>query len=224
MRPPDDALCEERSRPFGPALARLVPALRRQTHETAAIQYWLNACDRRTECIGSATDQGEPHRICHTGDQSQRHGPRRQPYRALFEELSRLGYIEGQNLTVDRYSGEGRPEQQLPDLARVVVSTHPDLILSQSARLALQFKIATSTIPIVGITSDPIVAGLVPSLARPGDNITGVSADAGPKIWGKRLGLLVDALPKLSNVRFLASRTVWEEFAGARQPKTQEFR
>ena len=109
-------------------------------------------------------------------------------YRMVFEELSRLGYVEGQNFVVERYSGEGRTEHYA-DLARDVVNTHPDLIFSQSTRLALNFKAATTTIPIVTTTADPIAGGLVSSLARPGGNITGVSVDAGNEVMGKRLAL-----------------------------------
>ena len=92
-------------------------------------------------------------------------------YRAFFEELSRLGYVEGQNLGVERYSGEGRTERYA-ELARDVVNTHPDLILAVGGRLSLDFKMATTTIPIVTIIIDPIAMGLVTSIARPGGNIT----------------------------------------------------
>ena len=135
-------------------------------------------------------------------------------YRMFFEELSRLGYVEGQNLVVERYSGEGRTEHYA-DLAREVVNTHPDLILSGTTRLALNFKAATTTIPIVNITADPIAGGLVSSLARPGGNITGVSVDAGIDILGKRLAFLLEATSKLSNARFLVSQLNWERFVGA---------
>jgi putative ABC transport system substrate-binding protein len=130
-------------------------------------------------------------------------------FRAFFEEMNRLGYVEGQNLVVERYSGEGRTDRYA-QLARDVVSTHPDLIISMSGLFAVQFKLATTTIPIVATTADPIVAGLVPSLARPGGNITGVSVDAGIGIWGKRFGLLAEAVPKLSNARFLSSQPQWD--------------
>jgi putative ABC transport system substrate-binding protein len=133
-------------------------------------------------------------------------------YRAFFEELSRLGYVEGQNLVVERYSGEGRIERYA-DLARDIVSTHPDLVVSSG--LAGYFKPLTTTIPIVTVTADPIGTRLVPSIARPGGNITGVSADAGLDIYSKRLGLLVEATPKLSNARFLASPIIWEGAVGA---------
>src|SRR6266850_3342262 len=135
-------------------------------------------------------------------------------YRMFFEELSRLGYDEGRNLVVERYSGEGRTEHYA-DLARDVVSTHPDLIYSQTTRLALNFKAATTTIPIVTTTADPIAGGLVSSLARPGGNITGVSADAGIEVLGKRLALLLEATSKLSNARYLVSQLGWERVSGA---------
>jgi putative ABC transport system substrate-binding protein len=135
-------------------------------------------------------------------------------YRMVFEELSRLGYVEGQNLVVERYSGEGRTEHYA-DLARDVVNTHPDLIFSQTTRFALNFKAATTTIPIVTLAADPIAGGLVSSLARPGGNITGVSVDAGIEVLGKRLALLLEATSKLSNARYLASQLSWEGFSGA---------
>ena len=135
-------------------------------------------------------------------------------YRAFFEELSRLGYVEGQNLGVERYSGEGQPERYA-ELARDVVNTHPDLILAVGARLSLDFKMATTTIPIVTMIIDPIAMGLVASIARPGGNITGVTIAGGLEIIGKRMGLLVEAMPKLSTVGYLASRPFWEDPRGA---------
>ena len=133
---------------------------------------------------------------------------------AFFEELSRLGYVEGQNLRVERYSGEGRTERY-PELARHVVNTHPDLILTVGGRLSLDFKMATTTIPIVTMVIDPIAMGLTASLARPGGNITGVTISGGLEVIGKRMGLLVEAMPKLSTVGFLASRPFWEDARGA---------
>jgi putative ABC transport system substrate-binding protein len=111
-------------------------------------------------------------------------------WRALFERLGDHGYVEGDNLLVDRYSGQGRTDNY-GELARDVVGTNPDLIFSSTLRLSLNFKTATSTIPIVAVTNDPVAGGLVASIARPEANITGVSVDAGEEIWGKRLGLLV---------------------------------
>jgi putative ABC transport system substrate-binding protein len=93
-------------------------------------------------------------------------------FKALFGELRRLGYVEGQNLIVERYS-EGNIAHWT-ELAREVVRHQPDLIFSTTTRLILRLKEATSTIPIVAYMSDPIAWGVVDSLARPTGNITGV--------------------------------------------------
>jgi putative ABC transport system substrate-binding protein len=138
-------------------------------------------------------------------------GPPR--YRAFFEELSRLNYVEGQNLKVERYSGEGQPERYA-ELARHVVNTHPDLIFTLGVSLALDFKMATATIPIVTVVGDPIASGLVESIARPGGNITGATVWVGLELPGKRIGLLVEVMPKLSTLSYLASRSFWEDARG----------
>src|SRR4051794_17717449 len=129
-------------------------------------------------------------------------------YRAFFEQLSRLGYVGGQNLEVERYSGEGRPERY-SELVRDGVNTHPGVILAVAAPLSLAFKMATTTIPIVTIVNDPVALGLVASIARPGGNITGVTIGAELELIGKRIGLLAEAIPKLSSVGYLVSRPYW---------------
>jgi len=103
-------------------------------------------------------------------------------YPALFQELRRLGYVEGKNLVVARYSGEGQ-EDRYPELCRDVVGTKPDVIVTSASRLVLSFKAATHTIPVVASMADPVPFGIVTSLARPGGNITGVSVEAGLEIW-----------------------------------------
>jgi putative ABC transport system substrate-binding protein len=131
-------------------------------------------------------------------------------YRTFLEELGRHGFVEGENLVVDWYSGEGRLEHY-PDLAREVISKHPDLIFVPSGvPLVLPFKSMTTEIPIVAIGGDPIATGLVRSLARPGGNVTGASVDAGYRLYAKRFELLAEAIPKLSRVGYLASRFNWE--------------
>jgi len=131
----------------------------------------------------------------------------------FFEEIKRLGYVEGTNLIVDRYSAEGKIDRY-GDLAREVVGTHPDLIYTTGSPMTLQLKAATSTIPIVALTGDPIRQGIVSSIARPGGNITGVSVDAGFEIWAKRLELLAQAVPKLVNVVFVGRQVTWENPGG----------
>jgi putative ABC transport system substrate-binding protein len=139
----------------------------------------------------------------------------------LFEELGRLGFVEGQNLVVERYSAEGRTDQY-SELARDVVRSNPDLIFTDQGSLVLALKAATTTIPIVGATGDPVAGGIVPSLARPGGNITGVSGNAGPEISGKYVELLREAIPGVSTVGFLASRKGWEQPEGAAMRETAQ--
>jgi putative tryptophan/tyrosine transport system substrate-binding protein len=129
---------------------------------------------------------------------------------ALFKELRRLGYVEGQNVVFERYSGAGQADHYSSELANEVVRHEPDLILAINSHMVLNFKAATTAIPIVGMMADPVVFGIVDSLAHPGGNITGVSTDAGPEIWSKRLDLLREAAPRISRVGFLGSRFVWE--------------
>src|SRR6266487_2337702 len=131
-------------------------------------------------------------------------------YRVLFQELRRLGYVEGRNLVVERYSGEGRSEHYA-ELARDVVRSKPDLILAGGNMLVQDLKAATATIPIVCSMADPVGAGLVASLAHPGGNITGVSIDAGPEIATKVLELLKEAFPRASRVGVLSGWTPYRK-------------
>jgi putative tryptophan/tyrosine transport system substrate-binding protein len=106
-------------------------------------------------------------------------------YAALFNELRKLGYVEGRNLIVERYSAVGRPERY-GDLARdyEATHTHPDLIISNGNALLRSLQAATDTIPIVAAMADPVAFGQVASLARPGANLTGISVIAGLEICG----------------------------------------
>jgi putative ABC transport system substrate-binding protein len=123
---------------------------------------------------------------------------------ALLVELRRLGYVESENLAVERYSGEGQT-QRYAELARDVVRSAPDLIVTTSNRMVLHFATATSTIPIVGFTVDPVATGLVASLARPGGNFTGVVIDAGLETWAKRFEILKEMVPTARRVAFLTA-------------------
>ena len=127
-------------------------------------------------------------------------------YRVFFEELHRLGDVEGPNLTIERYSSGVRPASY-PDLAREVVARNPDVIVAFGDPMTQALRTATGTIPIVYIGSDPIQEGFAASLARPGGNITGVTSDTGKEILGKRLQMLKEAVPSASKVAFLEMRT-----------------
>ena len=139
-------------------------------------------------------------------------------YRTFVDQLSKVGFVEGDNLVVDRYTGNSQMGTYR-DLARTVVSTGPDAILTVASPLAFAFKAATQTIPIVAITGDPVVSGLVSSLARPGGNLTGATVDAGVELYGKRLELLVQLRPHASRIGYLASSQNWSttQAAAARE-------
>jgi putative ABC transport system substrate-binding protein len=124
-------------------------------------------------------------------------------WRPFWEQLRRRGDIEGQNLTVDRYSVEGRPESDV-DLAREVVKPNPDVIVAVTDHNARAIHAASGTIPIVWIGGDPIEAGFAASLARPGGKITGVDVYARNEIWGKLLQIVKETVPSASNMAFLA--------------------
>jgi len=128
---------------------------------------------------------------------------------AFFEEMRRLGYVEGENLIVERYSGEGRLERYA-DVAREAANTQPDVIVSYGTPMASRLKAATSTIPIVAYTGDPVRFNLISSLSRPGGNITGVSVDGGIEIWGKRVELLSLSVPKLASIAFISTQGGWD--------------
>src|SRR5437667_6860 len=134
-------------------------------------------------------------------------------WRAFFAQLRRLGYLEGENLIIERYSAEGHHERYA-DLAREIVTRNPDLIVTGTNPVVFAFMAATSTIPVVAFMLDPLQAGLVSSLNRPGGNLTGITLDAGIEIWGKRLEILKEAIPSMTKAVFLGMRGGWEGSVG----------
>jgi putative ABC transport system substrate-binding protein len=126
-------------------------------------------------------------------------------YREFFGELRQLGYVEGHNLVIERFSGEGRVESY-PKIAREVAARNPDLVFAISVSVVAAFKETTVTIPIVAMTSDPVGHGIATSIARPGGNITGVTVDAGLELWAKRLQLLRELAPTISKLGIVATR------------------
>ena len=123
--------------------------------------------------------------------------------RTFFAELRRLGLVEGTGLLVERFSAEGST-RRFATLAADIVGAKPDIIVANSNALVSVLLKATTSIPIVGIMGDPIADGLVANLARPGGNLTGVSIDAGPGIFAKRLQILREAVPTAAKVAYLA--------------------
>ncbi|MBI3063411.1 MAG: ABC transporter substrate-binding protein [Deltaproteobacteria bacterium] len=122
---------------------------------------------------------------------------------AFRQELSKLGRIEGKDITIDYRFAENKGAERLNELAADLVRLKVDLIVVTGAAAATAAKTATTTIPIVMTSAaDPVAAGLVASLARPGGNITGFTAQS-VELNTKRLEMLKDAIPKLARVGLL---------------------
>jgi putative tryptophan/tyrosine transport system substrate-binding protein len=137
-------------------------------------------------------------------------------WNALLDGLRERGYLEGQNLVFERRFSAGNAER-FPELAAELVRLRVDLIIVPTAPAAIAARNATQTIPIVHPTMlDPVGAGLVASLARPGGNLTGLSVLA-PELSGKGLELLQEVVPGMTRVAVLwnaanpATAPVWEE-------------
>ncbi len=117
-------------------------------------------------------------------------------------ELENLGYVEGKNIVFEHRFAEGQLER-LPALADELVSLKVDVIVTRGTPETIALKKATNTIPVIFFSvTDPVEAGLVDSLAKPGANITGFSTIEAV-LAGKRLDLLKQTIPKLSRVAVL---------------------
>ena len=127
--------------------------------------------------------------------------------KAFEEGLRDLGYRVGQNVVIEYRFAETKLDR-LPDLAAELVRLNVDVIVTGVNSSTIVAKQATTTIPIVMANgNDPVGAGLIASLGRPGGNITGMTQDTGDEIFGKRLELLKDILPRLSRVAVLWNPT-----------------
>jgi putative tryptophan/tyrosine transport system substrate-binding protein len=125
---------------------------------------------------------------------------------AFRQGLRELGYVEGKNIVIEWRSAEGKPDR-LPALAAELVRLKVDAIVTAGPPSTRSAKQATATIPIVmAFDDDPIGSGFVASLARPGGNVTGLSA-LSPEISGKQRELLKEIAPKLSRVAVLGNAT-----------------
>jgi putative ABC transport system substrate-binding protein len=121
---------------------------------------------------------------------------------AFRQGLRDLGYVEGKNINIDYRYADGKLER-LPGLAEELVRLRVDVLVASSATVAEAAKKSSATIPIVMAASgDPLGSGLVASLARPGGNVTGLYQYS-PELFGKRLELLKEVVPKVSRFAFL---------------------
>jgi len=131
--------------------------------------------------------------------------------KAFVHGLRALGYIEGENLVLDRRSAEGKFER-IDEIAAELVSLKPDVIVTGSGDFMAQaLQRVTKSVPIVVSGSfDPMGAGLVASLSHPGGNVTGFIEYIDPEFETKRLQLLKEAVPKASRIAFLGMKDIWD--------------
>jgi putative ABC transport system substrate-binding protein len=123
--------------------------------------------------------------------------------KAFLQELSKLGWLEGKNFTIEYRFGENKGTPRLSALAAELVNLKVDLIVVLGRVAGLAAKNTTTTIPIVMMNfPDPVGAGMVGSLARPGGNVTGLTG-LNPELNTKRLEILKDVIPKLTRVGLL---------------------
>jgi putative ABC transport system substrate-binding protein len=156
----------------------------------------------------------EPGRTYRVGGVSS--SPRDAPhFAAMFDELRRLGFIVGQNVTVD-WRSYGPRIELIPEFTAELVKGHVDVILVNGDAVIRAAQEATTTIPILGITEDMVGQGLVDSLARPGRNTTGVSILA-TELDGKRQEILIEAVPELHRMAVLADKATGPRELGALQ-------
>jgi putative tryptophan/tyrosine transport system substrate-binding protein len=121
---------------------------------------------------------------------------------AFRQGLRDLGYVEGRNYIIEYRSADGRRER-FPDLAAELVRLKVDVIVTRGTPAVMAAKNATATIPVVmAASAEPVLSGVVSSLARPGGNVTGLSADV-VEISGKRLELIREVVPGVSRVAAL---------------------
>jgi len=160
-----------------------------------AIVFTLTMC-------GVVADAQQPAKVAKIGWLGARPSAISTGLKLLGQELRKLGYVEGKNITFESRYAEGKYDR-LAALADELVRLKVDVIITPSDVEALAAKNITSSIPIVFLeVSDPVAAGLVDSLARPGGNLTGFTSIA-PVLSGKRLELLKETIPKLSRVAVL---------------------
>jgi putative ABC transport system substrate-binding protein len=153
--------------------------------------------------VGSASSLAEGGRVYRIGILETIPADRnRRNLSALLTGLHEHGYIEGQDLQIEYRSADGQADR-FPALAAELVRLRPDLIITRGTPATIAAKEATDTIPIVFTAiGEPVGAGVIPTLARPGGNVTGLSAFA-TELAGKRIELLKEASPAIARVGFL---------------------
>jgi putative ABC transport system substrate-binding protein len=121
---------------------------------------------------------------------------------AFRDALSRLGYVEGRNVAIEYRSGEGHIDR-FPKLAAELIDLKVDILVTRGTPATMAAKNATSTIPVVmAAIGEPVETGAVASLARPGGNVTGLSAFV-TELTAKRVEIMHDLIPRMSRIALL---------------------
>ena len=165
----------------------------------------INPCCSGVACSWSTAEAQQPKKVPRIGYLSNLDPARASPpFEAIRLDLRELGYIEGQNIAFEYRYAKGKLDR-LPELAAELVRLKVDIIVIAGGDTTIRAaKDATKTIPIVmvGSGADPVEAGFVESLARPGGNVTGIT-NLSRELGGKRLELLKEAVPKIVRVAVL---------------------
>lgn len=177
----------------------------------AITRIWLAFVLIGVSLSAAAQQVSRPHRVALLGLQPRAAGDQAFFIKALGDGLRELGYVEGRNLVLDFHTADGKPER-LTEVASNVVRLNYDVIVTSTNEVTAAAKRATSTVPIVmAVGGNPVRAGLVASIARPGGNVTGLTFDAAPEAYAKPLEFLKEISPGLSRVAVLRSTTpLWE--------------
>lgn len=148
--------------------------------------------------IGAQSEQsGKVHRVGYVGYDAPGSDPT--GIAGLRQGLRDLGYMEGQNIVIEYRFAQGRPDR-LPGLITELTNLKVGLLITQGTAVTAAAQRATTTMPIVAVSADPLGLGFVESLAHPGGNITGLSLAQGEDFSGKWLELIRDSLPKASRI------------------------
>ena len=169
--------CGDDSESLDPTIENLKPVLSQSKYPKSKMGWGFLQSSSRSRCAGRGHEAQQTGKIFRIGflDPSTASGSA-VLVEAFRQELSKLGWIEGKNITIEYRFAEQKPER-LPELAAELVRLKVDLIVVTGRPAALAAKRATTTIPIVMANAgDPVGAGLVASLARPGGNVTGLSS------------------------------------------------
>jgi len=129
---------------------------------------------------------------------------------ALLSRLRELGYVEGETIAIERWSGRGTTADGFAELSRRIVGTTPDLIVARGRNAIRNTRSATTEIPIVGLGTFP--TDLQARLARPGGNTTGISASFGSALYSKMVQILHDAVPTASRFAIFGPREWWARY------------